>query len=288
MLKGGESGPALVRGRSAESEMVRRIWLPEGHDEVMPPRGGKRLPVLEAELIRWWIDEGASTTKTVGEAKPTPSVQVLLEELAGPPEQRVAPVLRNRIAAADSTAMAKARAGGLAIRPIAAGSNFLRAGCVATVKACGGEHVRLLLPFAQQIAILNLADGAIGDAEMADVARFRNLVRLHLERTRVTDVGIAHVRTLQHLEYLNLHGTSVGDGGLVHLAGLRNLRALYLWQSAATPAGVERLLAGLPQLRADLGISPAKADSIRAQAKADSIRAQAMADSVRAAAEKPK
>jgi hypothetical protein len=80
------------------------------------------------------------------------------------------------------------------------------------------------------------------------------------------------VRTLQHLEYLNLHGTRVGDAGLVHLAGLRNLRALYLWQSAATPAGVERLRAGLPKVRVDLGISQREADSIRAQAKVDSVR----------------
>ena len=275
MVKGGESGPALVAGHSARSEMVRRIWLPQDHEEAMPPRGRRPLTALEAELIRWWIDEGASTTKTVGEAKPTPSVQMLLEQLAGPPEQRVSPVLRTRIAAADSTALAKARVGGLSIRPIAAGSNFLRAGCVATVKACGGEHVRLLLPFAQQIAILNLADGAIGDAEMADVARFPNLVRLRLDGTRVTDAGMAHVRTLQHLEYLNLHGTRVGDAGLTHLAGLRNLRALYLWQSAATPAGVERLQAALPKVRVDLGISQAQADSIRAQAKTDSARGTA-------------
>ena len=272
MLKGGESGPALVRGRSVESEMVRRIMLPESHEEVMPPRGKKPLTALEAELIRWWIDEGASTTKTVGEAKPTPSVQALLEQLAGPPEQRVPPVLRLGIAAADSTALARARAGGLAIRPIAAGSNFLRAKCQATVKACGGEHLRLLGPLAPQIAILDLAGGAIGDAEMADVARFPHLVRLHLERTPVTDADIAHLRTLQHLEYLNLHGTRVGDGGLVHLAGLRNLRSLYLWQSAATPAGVGRLQAQLPKVRVDLGITQAQADSIRAQAKTDSAR----------------
>ena len=279
MVKGGETGPGLVPGRAAESEMVRRIWLPRSHEEAMPPRGKKPLTALEAELIRWWIDEGASTTKTVGEAKPTPSVQVLLEQLSGPPEQRVSPVLRLKIAAADSTALAKARAGGLAIRPVAVGSNFLRAQCQATVTACGREHIRLLLPFAPQIAILNLADGAIGDAEMADVARFPNLVRLHLERTPVTDGDIARVRTLQHLEYLNLHGTKVGDGGLMHLAGLKNLRSLYLWQSAATPAGVDRLRAGLPKVRVDLGISPAQADSIRARAKADSVRV---------AAEKPK
>ena len=275
MIKGGETGPAIVPGRSAESEMVRRIWLPEGHEEVMPPRGKKPLTVLEAELIRWWIDEGASTTKTVGEAKPTPSVQVLLEQLAGPPAQRVAPVLRNKIAAADSTALANARAGGLAIRPIAAGSNFLRAQCVAAVKECGLQHIRLLLPFSQQIAAVNLADAAIGDAELAEVARFPNLIRLHLERTRVTDAGMAHVRTMRNLEYLNLHGTAVGDSGLAQLVGLKNLRSLFLWQSAVTAAGVDRLSAQLPKLRADVGISPAKADSIRAEAKADSIQTAA-------------
>lgn len=275
MLEGGEDGPALVPGRSAESEMVRRIWLPAGHDEVMPPRGKKPLTALEAELIRWWIDEGASTTKTVGEAKPTPSVQVLLEQLAGPPAQRVAPVLRTNIAAADSTALAKARAGGLSLRPIAAGSNFLRARCAATEKECGIAHIQLLLPLAPQLATLNLSDAAIGDAELAEVARFPNLIRLHLERTRVTDAGMAHVGTMRNLEYLNLHGTTVGDSGLVQLAGLQHLRSLFLWQTAATPAGVGRLRAQLPKLRADLGISPAKADSIRAEARADSIRTAA-------------
>ena len=287
MIKGGDTGPAIVPGRSAESEMVRRIWLPEGHEEVMPPRGKKPLTVLEAELIRWWIDEGASTTKTVGEAKPTPSVQVLLEQLAGPPAQRVAPVLRNKIAPADSTAVAKARAGGLAIRPIAAGSNFLRAQCAVTVKECGLQHIRLLLPFAQQLAAVNLADAAIGDAELAEVARFPNLIRLHLEGTRVTDAGMAHLRTMRNLEYLNLHGTAVGDSGLAQLGGLKNLRSLFLWQSAVTPSGVDRLHAQLPKLRADVGISPAKADSIRAEAKADSIRTAAQ-KAARKAAKKAK
>ena len=286
MIKGGESGPALVRGRSAESEMVRRIWLPEGHEEVMPPRG-RKLTVLEAELIRWWIDEGASTKKTVGEAKPTPSVQVLLEQLAGPPEQRVAAVLRNRIGPADSTALAKARAGGLAIRAIAAGSNFLRARCAATVKACGVQHLRLLLPFAQQIASLNLADAAIGDAELAEVARFSNLIELHLERTQVTDAGMARVRSLQNLEYLNLHGTKVGDAGLAQLNALKNMRSLFLWQSAVTPRGVNQLHDRLPKLRVDLGISPAKEDSIRAEAQAESVQVAAAKKQMEAA-KKPK
>lgn len=58
VFAGGESGPAFVPGRSAESELVRRLLLPRSHDDAMPPKG-KSLRAEEIELIRLWIDEGA-------------------------------------------------------------------------------------------------------------------------------------------------------------------------------------------------------------------------------------
>jgi len=55
---GGESGKmAIVKGRSGESELVRRITS-EDADEQMPPKGA-RLTKAEIELIRKWIDQGA-------------------------------------------------------------------------------------------------------------------------------------------------------------------------------------------------------------------------------------
>lgn len=270
ILKGGDSGPAAVAGQSAESEMIRRIWLPEGHEDAMPPRGRKPLTVLEAELIRWWIDEGASPTKTVTETTPPPGIQALLEQLAGPPEERVPPVLRTPVAAADPAALANARRAGVALRPLAAGSNFLRAQCTGSPESCGAEQLQALLPLAPQIASLHLGGAAVGDREMEAVGRFPHLIRLHLERTRVTDVGLAHLRGLQHLEYLNLYGTSVSDAGLEHLAGLGKLRSLYLWQTAATPAGSERLRQRLGRLRVDHGLSAAKIDTLLAAA--DSVK----------------
>ena len=60
MLKGGKSGPALVRGNAEESLLLRRI-----HDDQMPPRDVRYKlsiqPVSEPEqkLIREWIDAGA-------------------------------------------------------------------------------------------------------------------------------------------------------------------------------------------------------------------------------------
>lgn len=55
---GGESGPILVAGHAADSEIIRRIELPRGHDDAMPKKG-QALSRAESDLIRLWIDLGA-------------------------------------------------------------------------------------------------------------------------------------------------------------------------------------------------------------------------------------
>jgi uncharacterized membrane protein len=252
--EGGESGAVLAPGRAAESRMIQRIWLPPGHEDIMPPRGRQPLSVVEAELLRWWIDQGASFEQTMAGAVPPPGVRAILDEVAGPAEERVAPVLRTEVAAADSAAVAAARAAGVSLRPLARGSRFLRASCVAAAEGCGAEQLRTLLPLAPQVATLDLSGSPLTDADLATVGRLGHLTRLSLSGTRIGDAGLAHLSGLRHLEYLNLYGTAVSDAGLDALAPLTALRSLYLWQTAATPAGAERLAERLPRLRVSLGI----------------------------------
>jgi uncharacterized membrane protein/mono/diheme cytochrome c family protein len=271
IAEGGEGGPVLVAGRPEESEMVRRIWLPESHEDAMPPRGGRPLSVVEAELVRWWIAEGASFRTTVAEVSPPAGVLALLEQLAGPPEKRIAPILRTRVAGASPEALAEARRLGVTLKPLATGSGFLQAQCIPSpTRPCGSEQVRALLPLAEQIASLHLGGGAVSDAELASIGRLPHLTRLHLERTRVTDAGLAHLAGLRHLEYLNLYGTAVSDAGLAHLGGLESLRSLYLWQTSVTPGGVDRLRRRLVRLRPSLGVDPSAIDSLGTGAASES------------------
>ena len=56
-LKGGSSGVLVVPGKSAESELIRRVM-----DGEMPPqRQGHRQPLTSEEMKRLvrWIDSGA-------------------------------------------------------------------------------------------------------------------------------------------------------------------------------------------------------------------------------------
>jgi len=61
MMKGGESGPALVKGHAEQSNMFK-LAAGEG-DEVMPPAknnvGARRLTKPEVDTLKKWIDQGA-------------------------------------------------------------------------------------------------------------------------------------------------------------------------------------------------------------------------------------
>jgi hypothetical protein len=63
VLKGGEDGPALVKGDSAKSVMVAQVSHLGDPDDFMPPPNNKaNAPQLTKEqigLIRAWIDQGA-------------------------------------------------------------------------------------------------------------------------------------------------------------------------------------------------------------------------------------
>jgi mono/diheme cytochrome c family protein len=56
--KGGTSGSVVIPHSAATSELVRRISLPSGDAEAMPPRGS-RLTSQQISAIRRWIDGGA-------------------------------------------------------------------------------------------------------------------------------------------------------------------------------------------------------------------------------------
>jgi mono/diheme cytochrome c family protein len=56
-LKGGESGPAIVPGKSGDSKLIQRVTSSDA-DVVMPPKGDRLTP-QQINILRRWIDDGA-------------------------------------------------------------------------------------------------------------------------------------------------------------------------------------------------------------------------------------
>jgi mono/diheme cytochrome c family protein len=71
LMKGGESGAAIVPGKSTESVFIELVAGVDP-DYVMPQKG-KRLSSEEVGLLRAWIDQGAAWDSSISLGKPTPA-----------------------------------------------------------------------------------------------------------------------------------------------------------------------------------------------------------------------
>lgn len=78
LLTGGESGSPIEPPGATQSLLGKRLALPLEADEHMPPAGKRQLSANELVLLRWWLDAGAPTDKTVQELNPPPQILKIL------------------------------------------------------------------------------------------------------------------------------------------------------------------------------------------------------------------
>jgi len=81
LLKGGESGEAVIPGDPSRSELYRRITLPAAAEGYMPKNQKNPPSAADIELLRWWIEIGAPESGRVGELKPPQAVAGHLDSL---------------------------------------------------------------------------------------------------------------------------------------------------------------------------------------------------------------
>ena len=78
LVKGGKDGPPLIAGKAFDSPMIHRLLLPLNDDDHMPPDGKPQPTLVEIAALQWWIDNGAPADKTIGDLKPSPEIQRIL------------------------------------------------------------------------------------------------------------------------------------------------------------------------------------------------------------------
>lgn len=265
LKKGGQSGAVVVAGRSASSEIVRRVSLPISHKDAMPPAGRRPMTVSEAALVRWWIDQGASVDATLADLEIDPQVRPQIEAAVGAVAPGAPAILAVKVPPPDPAALAAVRRLGVSVSPLADGTPFVEVQCINVARTFGDTQLAALAPLAPQVTWLSLTGTQVTDAGLATLSRFANLTRLRLDRTKVGDAGLAHLAGLARLEYLNLYGTAVTDAGLASLSGLAALRDVYLWRTGVTTSGADRLRATRPKLRVNLGVPEVESAGYHAQ-----------------------
>jgi mono/diheme cytochrome c family protein/uncharacterized membrane protein len=268
LKKGGEDGPVFVAGKGLQSSMVKRCLLPEDDEHHMPPKGKTQLTDGQIALITWWIDQGASFDKKVSDLNVNDAIRPVLASLGGggPVETGgkavaatsgpapVSPVLTMKVPAAGQNVINEVKKTGLLVLPLSKEQNQLEVSAV-NARTFGDAQAIVLPKLSEQVVWLKLGDTQITDLTLVQLAKLRNLQKLHLEQTNVTDAGLKNLKGLANLEYLNLYGTPITDAGLTELENLKNLKTVYLWQTKVTEQGIANLKKAMPKLDVISGIS---------------------------------
>jgi hypothetical protein len=105
------------------------------------------------------------------------------------------------------------------------------------------------LPKLPHVERLDLSLTRITDQGMQELREMPEVVELNLRFAEyVTDEGLAAIRGWKQLKRLNVHGTKISDTSLEHISGITTLESLNIGSAMITDVGLERL-ASLPKLR---------------------------------------
>lgn len=232
IMKGGKDGVVIVSGKSAESELIKRIMMSREEEHHMAPKEKPQLTSAEKSLLSWWIDNGADFTKKVKDFPQSEKIKPILISLQKQHEEPKAftEIPSAAVEKADDAVLLKMRRAGIVIMPVSQRSNYLEANFI-TAAMPADSLIALLPALKKQLVRLRLSGVQLRDRDIALIGQCINIRRLELDHTGITDSGLVYLQPLIELQSLNLVGTPVTATGLKTLSSLKKIRVIYLYQT---------------------------------------------------------
>jgi mono/diheme cytochrome c family protein/YHS domain-containing protein len=237
----------VIPGKPHESELIARIALPAGDEDIMPAKG-EPLTKDQQALFTKWIAEGAdwpqAGDKWIADelaAQVLPKITFDLPDVSGDQQKAIA------------AAIVALREKGIVVQQVAADTNAVEVNMSLLRDKITDNEIAMLRPLAPVLVWLNASRTAITDAGAKHVGALTQLRRLNVANTKLGDKGYSAFVPLKQLEYLNAYGTGLGDDGLAIVASLPKLHKLYAWQTKISQAGVKAIRDHFARVEVDLG-----------------------------------
>ena len=245
--EGDEDYWAIVAGKPGESELLRRVKLPLGDDEIMPEKG-EPLSKQEQQLIEQWIREGAewgeAGDKAIADALAAAEIPMITFEL---------PPLEDGADKAIEAAMAALRQQGAVVQRVAEDTDAIDVNLSLLRDKVTDETLKLLEPLAPRLVWLNVSRTAITDASAASLGKLKQLRRLHVANTAVGDGAVRAMADLEKLEFANFYGTKITDDALPFFLLMPALKKLHAWQTGVTAEGAKAARDHFARFEVDVG-----------------------------------
>lgn len=248
IVKGGETGPALVPGDLEKSLMAHHILLPLEDEEHMPPEGKPQLTQEEIDLITAWIESGGEFEKKLMTYDPEAPIFILAnQKFENVPQLYLFPEADPEEVQSLNNFYRKIVVMG-ADSPALSVSYFSR-------QNFDISSLEELFSISEQVVILNLNNMPITDVDLSLLDRFTNLEKLYLNFTNIKGEGLSQLASLKNLKSLSLTGNELDDKAISSLAELKGLENLFIWNTGLDEGQISSLEGILPNTHIELGFT---------------------------------
>ena len=225
---GGKSKlPAIVPGNVEQSELMYRMLLPHHDDDAMPPAEKDPVSSEDIDLVRQWIEAGAYWPD---EAELSAAASETVKLGDADTDQLIEQISRTGVKAEYN----------------AWGDESIRIDLGVVGPGQLNEAIQQLSGFRNKLTWLDCSLLELPTNFFTQLQLFKNLERLHLDGSNVTDAQLTPLSKLPKLSYLNLYNTKVSDTGLKALQRCTSLQKVFLNHTLVTPAGINELKNTLP------------------------------------------
>ena len=241
LLLGGTSGSLLDSLETEQKSLLKhRIHMPLEEEEHMPPKGKVQLTPEEILLLEWWMENNNCfdcLVKTLPTDKRLEPILAALEKDTSPRA-----LIAEEVDAVSEEFLIGLNQQTISAQKISEESSLLAINFKQRKDLTQADFA-LLQEYKENIVELNLAFTNFNDTLITELKAFKNLTKVQLQHTGVTNAVGEYLGKLSYLESLNLIGNPIDDSGLEALEGLQHLKKLYVWQTDVTETGIESLQA---------------------------------------------
>lgn len=242
IVKGGQSGAAIIPSDLEKSELFHRVTLPVSSKKFMPADNHPPLTAIEISMLKWWIDAGADYNKNLAQLNADDKSKYLISAYLGIDAGSEKAIVLPVVAAADTSVLNKLKETKIIIRSIASSSNLLQASFVMLQQSTGAEITQLLEQLSQvkeQLYQLDIKFCPLSKEAVQIIGDFFRLSKLDVQRTNLTDEIIAPLAKLQQLNILNTGGNEITDHALPVFKEMKALKKVNLWQTKVTERAIK-------------------------------------------------
>lgn len=243
ILKGGETGDAVVAGNAEESLLYKYLLLPMNDSLHMPPKEKLQLDPEEIKLIGWWINSGAVAHQKYVSLPKVDSIQVIMLSKFQP--KTGLDLLE--ISFADPEEIKQLNNPYRTVQQISATKPYI-AVFLGSKKDFTANDLTELKDIGDQIVSIDMGNSQVKDDDLKNLKHFPHVRKLHLQNIAIGDEGVKHLKGMRFLDVLNLSGTKISAKALDEISGWKNLKKLYLYNTAVSEASVTSFKKSHPEL----------------------------------------